>query len=109
MKSTTPLAEAPTCSVAVDRVARQLKLSRASVYRLLRRFRQHCLATALLPSPPGRKMGRVLLSEPPGFRRPALISSFFRASRLGLGRADAQLLGRSRGLTRRRSPTAIFA
>jgi putative transposase len=59
-----PLAEAPSCSVAdIDRVARQLKLSRASVYRLLRRFRQQLLATSLLPSPPGRKTGRVLLSE----------------------------------------------
>jgi hypothetical protein len=39
----------------------------------------------------------------PGFRRPALISSFFRAPRLGLGRANAQLLGRCRrGLTRHR-------
>ena len=55
-----PLAEAPSCSVAdIDRVARQLNLSRASVYRLLRRFRQQLLATSLLPSPPGRKTGRV--------------------------------------------------
>ena len=47
----------------IDRVARQLKLSRASVYRLLHRFRQQLLATALLPNPPGRKTGRVLLPE----------------------------------------------
>jgi Fe2+ or Zn2+ uptake regulation protein len=53
-----PLAEAQNCSVAdIDRVARRLKLSRASVYRLLHRFRQQLLATALLPSPPGRITG----------------------------------------------------
>ena len=59
-----PLAEAPSCSVAdIGRVARQLNLSRASVYRLLRRFRQQLLATSLLPGPPGRKTGRILLLE----------------------------------------------
>jgi hypothetical protein len=42
-----PLAESENGSVEdVDRVARLLKLSRASVYRLLRLFRQHLVATS---------------------------------------------------------------
>jgi hypothetical protein len=60
-----PLAESENGSVEdVDRVARLLKLSRASVYRLLRLFRQHLVATSLLPGSPGRKAGRFILSEP---------------------------------------------
>ena len=54
-----PLAESENGSVEdVDRVARLLKLSRASVYRLLRLFRQHLVATSLLPGSPGRKAVR---------------------------------------------------
>ena len=46
-----PLAESENGSVEdVDRVARLLKLSRASVYRLLRLFRQHLVATSLRPA-----------------------------------------------------------
>ena len=60
-----PLAESENGSVEdVDRVARLLKLSPASVYRLLRLFRQHLVATSLLPGSPSRKAGRFILSEP---------------------------------------------
>jgi hypothetical protein len=41
----------------IDGVAQKLKLSRASVYRLLARFKDSREATSLLPAAPGRKNG----------------------------------------------------
>lgn len=46
---------------AVDDVAGQLGLSRASLYRLIRRFRAGDTVTALMPSPEGRPKGLRLL------------------------------------------------
>ena len=46
---------------AVDDVAGQLGLSRASLYRLIRRFRAGGTVTALMPSPEGRPKGLRLL------------------------------------------------
>lgn len=46
---------------AVDDVAGQLGLSRASLYRLIRRFRADSTVTALMPSPEGRPKGLRLL------------------------------------------------
>lgn len=46
---------------SVDEVAGQLGLSRASLYRLIRRFRADSTVTALMPSPEGRPKGLRLL------------------------------------------------
>ena len=52
------LAETESSSIEqVDGVAQKLKLSRASVYRLLARFKDSREATSLLPAAPGRKNG----------------------------------------------------
>ena len=46
---------------AVDEVAGQLGLSRASLYRLIRQFRAGGTVTALMPGPEGRPKGLRLL------------------------------------------------
>jgi len=46
---------------AVDEVAGELGLSRASLYRLIQRFRANGTVTALMPSPEGRPKGLRLL------------------------------------------------
>ena len=58
-----PLAERANCTTEqIDEAARQLQVSRATVYRLLARYKQDLQATSLLPEMPGRKQGSKELS-----------------------------------------------
>lgn len=53
-----PLAELAACTTEqMDEAAEQLHVSRATVYRLLARYKQSLEATALLPDTPGRRPG----------------------------------------------------
>jgi putative transposase len=57
------VAEAKSAGVEqIDGVAQKLRLSRASVYRLLARFKESREATSLLPVTPGKKSGSKELS-----------------------------------------------
>jgi putative transposase len=59
-----PLAELQDCTTQqMNEAARQLKVSRATVYRLLARYKQDLQATSLLPETPGRKPGTKELSQ----------------------------------------------
>ena len=53
-----PLAECPNCTTEqIDKAATSLQVSRATIYRLLTRYKQNREATSLLPETPGRKRG----------------------------------------------------